>query len=42
MFTLQIALEKINSGSIQIDFERRLYCDYWTRSNQQNNLNPQS
>jgi len=28
VFTLQIALEKIDSGSIQIDFERRLYCDY--------------
>jgi len=28
MFTLEIALEKINLGSIQIDFECRLYCDY--------------
>ena len=28
VFTLQIALEKINLGSLQIDFERCLYCDY--------------
>ena len=28
VFTLQITQEKIDLGSIQIDFERRLYCDY--------------